>query len=171
MAYWHVLGRDDSIRQYVKSRELHRGGPWCRSLFAPSVKGIDTVLCNVHLPCPPSPKNGVLVPLLRSYTTGPLKHYYHIFIHHFGTVACPAWRAILCRSLAARECGPLWRPSKFGTTLRIESPEGAWFRQARGPRKQNAAERGHLPGFAHLGIHVVLPGEHTEQPLVTTYQP
>ena len=45
MAYWHILGRDDRIRQYVKSREGHRGCPWCRSWFAPSVKGIDTVLC------------------------------------------------------------------------------------------------------------------------------
>ena len=47
--------------------------------------------------------------------------------------------------------------AEFGTALRIDNPEDAWFCQARGPAIQNVAQRGYLPGFAHLGIHVLLP--------------
>ena len=51
---------------------------------------------------------------------------------YLGTIACPTWLAILCRSVAAREYAPSWRPSAFGTTLRIDDPEDTLFRQARG---------------------------------------
>ena len=97
MAYSHLLGRGDCTRQYVGSRERHRGCPWCRSWSAGSVKGIDAVLCKVHLSCLPSSKNGVLVPLLRSCPLG------HKFVLYAGNIASHAKFAIFCRSVAARE--------------------------------------------------------------------
>ena len=47
---------------------------------------------------------------------------------------------------------------EFGITFKVDVPGDAWFRRARGPHNQNVAEKCFLPGFAHLGIHVVLPG-------------
>ena len=75
---------------------------------------------------------------------------------HLTCITCPTWRAILCRSVAAREYGPSWRPSAFGTTLRVDDPEDTLFRQARGPLQQDVAERCHLSGSIHLDIRDVL---------------
>ena len=42
-------------------------------------------------------------------------------------------------------------------TWRIDNPEDAWFRRARGPTIELWQKEGHLPGSAHLVVHVVLP--------------
>ena len=87
---------------------------------------------NVSWPMPhlSSSKNCVRVPLLRSCTLGFSCTIGYKFVTNLDTIACPAWRAMLCRSVAVREHGPSWRLSEFGTTLRIDNPEDAWFLQA-----------------------------------------
>ena len=60
---------------------------------------------------------------------------------------------------------PSWSLSEFGTTLRIDNPEDAWFRQARGPRNQNVAERGYLSCVDLLRPLAKRTMEHCDGPL------
>ena len=77
-------------RQYVESREGHGCFPWCYRWSFPSLKVIDVTKSGVHLP------------LLRSCTLGCSEHHCYKFVTYSGTIASLTWRAILCRSVAAR---------------------------------------------------------------------
>ena len=101
------------------------------------------------------PRSSVVVP-----PTGFLQHNCYQIVIYLGTIANPIWFANLCCSVAAREHWPICRPSEFGTTLRIDNSEDAWFREARRPCNQNVVERGHLPYVDHRGP----PGHHCLQP-------
>ena len=50
-------------------------------------------------------------------------------------------------------------PAFTAQLIKVDVPEDAWFRRARGPRNQKVAERGYLPSVHRCGIHVVLPNE------------
>ena len=53
----------------------------------------------------------------------------------------------------------------------MDNLESAWFRQARRPYNQKAADWGYLPGVVHRGLHVVLPNVRWSNVLYLSWAP
>ena len=79
-----------------------------------------------------------------------VKHYCFSVITYFGFLA-------LNFVLFRHSSGVLMAPLRIRYYLEDWHLADAWFRQARRPHIQKAADRRDSPGFVHRGLHVVLP--------------